>query len=539
MRVSVFIFLLNSFKLRLVLGQVVKMLATEDALLLSTRSIAPSAAAADKAKEKGKASDPVSEAAAAESLAEVSVEGLPVQLSAVSEKLQYPGREGRFSGEEIVRHRVLTNILYTTSAIASALPFKWDEDNDQVLEAIQQEPERLMFGNWFNVAYCFCVGLGFVLESGGFQTTTDLRSHWKARMYQDLLLPVARWCLAYSPADRITQSTVSSEESLISVEAAGDRLLAVMNMIQSAVTVPGTSDEEVVSVTTMLSPPAFGADEDDDDEAGGGGGGQEDESVMQFVQAQSDFEDAINHVLDNEHASSAQFETRVGQNRRAYITAAKRLTDIYLEAQANHSGGGRFLDFAQMAAYMKAEYRKSIAVFEGFKAAINAIKRDLTDEVQIDLAALSPSAAAAIALSDSESSGEGASPSPSKRVVSPLSKKAKLVARDASPAEVTAAAAAKQLRSPVALVVATAVSPSRGPGSGASSPVPARKRFADTRLSAAAAAVITLEDSPPRSMPFPPSPPSSPGPIIVPGTARPLPGISKEDPIILAQISHC
>lgn len=346
------------FKLRLVLGQAVRMLATEDALLLSTRSIAPSSAGGGAAS--GKASDA---AAAAESLAEASAEGLPVQLSAVSERLQYPGMEGRFSGEEIVRHRVLTNILYTTSAIVSALPFKWDEDNDQVLAAIQQEPERVMFGNWFNVAYCFCVGLGFVLESAGYQST-ELRAHWKARLQQDLLLPVARWCLAYSPADRITQSTVSSEESLISVEAAGDRLLAIMSMIETAVLDKQTPDEEVVSVTTMLSPPTFGADDEDDENAAGGGGGQEDESVMQFVQAQADFEDAINHVLDNEHASSAQFEQRVGQNRRAFINATKRLTDIYLEAQANHSGGGRFLDFAQMAAFMRAEYGKSSTVFD-------------------------------------------------------------------------------------------------------------------------------------------------------------------------------
>lgn len=176
--------------------------------------------------------------------------------------------------------------------------------------------------------------------------------------------------------------------------------------------------------------------------------------------------------------------------------------------------------------------------YKSFRTAINAIKRDLVDEVQIDLAALSPSAA--ISLSDLESSSS-ASPSPVKRVVSPLSKKAKLISRDSSPAEVAAVVAAKLRKSPVAMTVAVAaVSPeslsSSSSSPNARTPVPSRKRFQDTRL----AEVVVLPDddySPPRMGPLPPTPPSlSPGSR---PSVRPLPGISKEDPIILAQISHC
>lgn len=175
--------------------------------------------------------------------------------------------------------------------------------------------------------------------------------------------------------------------------------------------------------------------------------------------------------------------------------------------------------------------------YKSFRTAINAIKRDLVDEVQIDLAALSPSAA--ISLSDLESSSS-ASPSPVKRVVSPLSKKAKLISRDSSPAEVAAVVAAKLRKSPVAMAVAVAaVSPESLSGASspnAHTPVPSRKRFQDTRL----AEVVVLPDddySPPRMGPLPPTPPSlSPGSR---PSVRSLPGISKEDPIILAQISHC
>jgi hypothetical protein len=511
---------LVGFKLRLVLGQVVKMMASEDALLLSTRSIGLGKGSSPALSSK----KPADAAAEAESVAEASAEGLPVQLSAVSDRLQYPGREARFSAEEIVRHRVLTNILYTTSAIVSGLPFKWDEDNDAVLSAIQQEPERLMFGNWFNVAYCFSVGLSFLLETGGFQNSPDLYAHWRARLYADLLLPVARWCLAYSPADRIAQSAVSSEESLITVESAGNRLLALLRMIKQAVTDKTTPDQELVSVTTMLSPPVFGAEDEDDEKDEQGS----DESVMQFVQAQADFEDAVNETLDNDHVSSAQFEQRVGQNRRVFISATKRLTDIYVEAQANHSGGGRYLDFAQMASFMRTTYQAALPDFEAAERAIQAIQRDLVDEVQIDLAALSPQlgALSPLAVSPVALSPPLSLSATNKRVVSPLSKKAKLIVRDSSPEVVASTvknAREERQNSPVVL----SLSPS--PVS-LEKNVPAKKRLDDTRL----ANVMAVPQSQDKPVSPPPSQSGGGG-----GGARRLPGISKEDPIILAQIPHC
>jgi hypothetical protein len=171
------------FSLRLVIGDTVKMMVSEDALLLATRSVGVAESPSLGEGARGDKSDKDA-AIEAESIAEAETEGLPAQLALVSETLLFPGREARFTPEEIVRSRVLTNMLYTTNAISTGKPFSWDEEDDRMLTIIQQDPERLMFGNWMTVAYFFTVGLSHLLTVGGFKTTADLRDHWRSRLYE-------------------------------------------------------------------------------------------------------------------------------------------------------------------------------------------------------------------------------------------------------------------------------------------------------------------------------------------------------------------
>jgi hypothetical protein len=497
------------FNLRLVIGDVVKMLVTEDALLLSTRSVG---VPLSPGKEKDAAAE-------AESIAEAETEGLPAQLALVSDSLLFPGREAQFVPEEIVRSRVLTNMLYTTNAIAAGKPFNWNEDDERMLSIIQQDPERLMFGNWMTVAYFFAVGLSHLLEKGGFKTFSDLRNHWSTALHEKLLLPVARWCLAFSPPVRVL-SSISSEESLLTVEGAGDRLLALLNMIQTAVTQPKTPDDELVSIASMLSPPVFGADDDNEDEA------DNDESVMQFVQAMSDFEDAVNTAMDNEFASSG-FDQRVGQNRRLFISATKKLTDYYLLAQENYSGDGKFLDYGKMAAYMRQVFSDPVGqtAFSDARRAIGAIKRDLVDEVDIDVAALSPIAGGGLESPKSAKASPGSPGSPGSRGVSPMLKKSKLIVRDNSPDQVAAVSAELQRRqSPVKLLT----SPSSAAPPRKTREISPGKRFKDTQL------VLAL--SPPRrtvSVSTGGGGDDSPSIEEVPVPKKPLPGLSRNDPIVL------
>lgn len=528
------------FRMRLVLGQLVRMMAAEDALLLATRPVLV-AVASGTPSGTGKEKDAAAEA---ESLAEANVSGLPEQLRAVTEGLLFPGREMPFSREELIRHRVLANVLYTTSTIATQLPFHWDEDNSQMLAAVQQEPERQMFGNWLSVAYLFSIGLSYLLETGGLGVDErarepDLLAHFRRLLYEPVLLPVSRWCLAYSPS---TGSTVSTEESLVTVASSGDRLLALLKLIRDTLLDPQSTPNDVVSVTTMLSPPVFeegggGADEEDDEEGN--------EGVMQFVQAQADFEDAINEALDNDHHASEQFETRVGKNRRIFIDATKRLADIYIEAQTDHSGGDKYLDFGRMTAFMRRAFSEASGEFDAAARAIAAIKRDLTDEVQLDLDALSPGSGSVPVspLARLSPSPNAASPSP--KVVSPASKKSKLVARDsASPADISLS---PLKRSPVRVSLSPSPPPAEK-GSEERQLVPQKKRSRDTRL----ASVIDIV-SPPRARESSSSSggggansSSSTAGREDPNSLPPLPSFpsrgqrgDKEDPIILTQITHC
>jgi hypothetical protein len=236
--------------------------------------------------------------------------------------------------------------------------------------------------------------------------------------------------------------------------------------------------------------------------------------------------DAVNTAMDNEFASSG-FDERVGQNRRLFITATKKLTDIYLLAQEDYSGDGKFLDYAKMAGYMRRVFSDAAgkSAFSDAKRAIAAIKRDLVDEVDIDMAALSPVAGGGLESSPSPLKSAKASPGSPGLASSPMLKKSKLIVRDSSPKEVAAAASAR-VQSPVKLLL-VADSPSSPRPPPPRKEISPGKRFKDTRLAVALSpprraspVVISLDDSPSVDE----------APVNKP--SKPLPGL-RENPIVL------
>ena len=299
------------------------------------------------------------------------------------------GQEG--SGVDITRKMAqitMASSLSTCLDTVEDVPFVYGERNELVLEAVREEPNRHLLEGPLLLVYAQTIGVRHLLAvsvlagnenadaaaaaEGGERLLTDkrIRAHLQNTLLTKYLIPVASWCVAWSPSDR----ALPAQDQIPRIDNTARVFSKILKAMQTSML--SRNEDEYTDVLLQLFPSPEGEDngqeeEEEDEEEnspgrGGGGGASYTDTYAIFWQLVAD-------VIDNENALSPGARVQITEASSVIERELRELRNILLEAKTSHSGDGQYLDMGEVIAYV-TKVLPEARITRKFDACIKAIE---------------------------------------------------------------------------------------------------------------------------------------------------------------------